>query len=515
MACEEGVRRGGLKADGLMRVQGMSSAMCASGLSDVHGVCAVGACKRAAEGLNRPLLSTLMLALAVAACALALSISLLPQQACALETVKCTARPNADVGSDVLGGMETRITWEGQAAADESVSKVSLTLPADTSFSTDDARLTVLSGADLMTRENVPVSFSSEGQTITASLEEPSNPGAYLRIEVYEVSFPVTGGSMSIGGAIERSDGTTEALDVPPIEVVGISLTKQITTYLEGQDWVQQWNSNKLLRLFFNPPILVSSVPIVFQGFLFALAIVLVSFPIAIPIGLLLAFMRMSRFAILRGLGSFYVNVVRGTPTFLQIYIAFFGLPLADIQIPHFLLGVLVLSFNSAAYQCEIFRAGIQSISKGQFEAARSLGMNGAQTMLFVIIPQTVRRVLPTLTNEFILLYKDTSLLAAVGIMEVVMYAKTIVASTGSITPYIVAAGFYLVVTLPLAKFVGMLEAKLAGADSGSAAPKSRKGKRRRSASDKGQGVMKRGLGHVEDGGNVDVSVSPERFSSM
>ena len=133
----------------------------------------------------------------------------------------------------------------------------------------------------------------------------------------------------------------------------------------------------------------------------------------------------------------------------------------------HGLSLIHILAMNSSAYLCEIFRAGIQSIPKGQFEASRSLGMNGAQTMLFVIIPQTVRRVIPTMTSEFILLYKDTSLLAAVGVMEVVMYAKTIVASTGSITPYIVAACFYLVITLPLAKLVGMLEAKLAGSDSG------------------------------------------------
>ena len=162
------------------------------------------------------------------------------------------------------------------------------------------------------------------------------------------------------------------------------------------------------------------------------------------------------------------MNIVRGTPAFLQIYIAFFGLPLAGVQIPSYPLGVAVMALNSAAYLCEIFRAGIQSIPKGQDEAARSLGMTAAQTMLYVIIPQTLRNVLPTMTSEFILLYKDTSLLAAVGVMEVVMYAKTIVASTGSITPYIVAALFYLVVTLPLARVVGKLEARLLGKDTGS-----------------------------------------------
>ena len=89
--------------------------------------------------------------------------------------------------------------------------------------------------------------------------------------------------------------------------------------------------------------------------------------------------------------------------------------------------------------------------------------MNRMQTMLYVIIPQTFRNVLPTLTSEFILLYKDTSLLAAVGVMEIVMYAKTIVATTGSITPYVVAALFYLLVTLPLTRVVSGLENRLAG----------------------------------------------------
>ena len=272
---------------------------------------------------------------------------------------------------------------------------------------------------------------------------------------------------------------------------------------------MKAWNSNTFLRLFLNPPIFVSSLPIVLQGFFMAVGIVLVAFPIAIPLGLLLSFMRMSKFAILRGLGSLYVNVVRGTPVFLQVYIAFFGLPLAGINIPSFPLGVIVLAMNSAAYQCEIFRAGIQSISKGQFEAARSLGMNAAQTMAYVIIPQTIRRVLPTMTNEFILLYKDTSMLAAVGVMELVMYAKTIVASTGSITPYIVAALFYLVLTLPLAKVVGNLERRLAGNETGGKKKRDKKGGKR-----KDSGFVDAKIEGKDESGS-GLEVSPERFSSM
>ena len=455
-----------------------------------------------------------------------LAMMSLAPTAYALETAKCTARPNANSGSDILGGVETRITWEAQSGDDESLSQIALTLPEGTEYSLESARLTVLTGDDLMTRENPEVDFASEGQTVLVNFAEPASAGSYFRLEVYGVEFPVAGGDMQLTGTYTTADGTThEVSDIPAIPVKVTSPTEQLSSYLEEQPWVQAWNSNKFLRLFLNPPILVSSFPVVFSGFLMALAIVFVAFPLAIPIGLIFSFMRMSKIGILRGIGSLYVNVVRGTPVFLQIYIAFFGLPLAGIQIPPFVLGVIVLALNSAAYQCEIFRAGIQSISKGQFEAARSLGMTGAQTMMFVIIPQTIRRVLPTMTSEFILLYKDTSLLAAVGVMEIVMYAKTIVASTGSITPYIVAALFYLVLTIPLAKLVGNLEERLAGNDVGSS--KSAKKKAAREAK-KAAREAKRAVnpGIVEEKleeapraiGQADVdevAVSPERLSSM
>ncbi len=113
-----------------------------------------------------------------------------------------------------------------------------------------------------------------------------------------------------------------------------------------------------------------------------------------------------------------------------------------------------MLALNSSAYLAEIFRAGIQSISKGQFEAASSLGMTYAQAMQHIIVPQTVKRVLPTMTSEFILLYKDTAMLSAVGVFELMMYSKNLAAITGNITPYVVAAGFYLMVTTPLISYV-------------------------------------------------------------
>lgn len=419
---------------------------------------------------------SLLMMLIVACSVFFAGLTLAPVNAEALDTAKCTARPNADGTSDVKGATETRITWEGQAASDESIKGITLTLPEGSSFTTKNARITMLSGDDLMQRTNIQASFAKEGDSIVASFDQAAPAGGYFRFEIYEVKFPASGGAMDLTGTYQLANGDYREIgQIPAINVVGIDPAEELSTFLGEQEWVQAWNSNKFLHLFLDPTILVTSFPVVIKGFFMALGIVLVAFPCAIPFGLILALMRMSKYRVLRGVATTYVNVVRGTPLFLQIYIAFFGLPLAGIQVPPFPLGVVVLAMNSSAYLCEIFRAGIQSIPKGQFEASRSLGMNGAQTMLFVIIPQTVRRVIPTMTSEFILLYKDTSLLAAVGVMEVVMYAKTIVAATGSITPYIVAACFYLIITLPLAKIVGHLEAHLADRDAGNTGKKKKK----------------------------------------
>lgn len=424
-------------------------------------------------------------ALAALAVLIALTCTLgLPLHAFGLETSKTTAKTNSDSGADVLGGKETRVTWEGIAAEGENLSGISLTFPAGTTFGTDDARVTLLKdrGSERVSTLNAKV--EADGQTINATFDlgEFKGQGDFYRLEVYEVVFPVAGGPQQLTGTYTLVDGTVHEMEIPVINVIETTIPEQIAMTIESQDWYKAWCENKFLKLFLNPALIVRSIPVVFNGFLMALGIVLVAFPCAIPLGLILALMRMSKLRILRALGSIYVNVVRGTPLFLQIYVAFFGLPLAGINIPNFPLGVIVLFMNSSAYLCEIFRAGIQSIPKGQTEASRSLGMNAAQTMIFVIIPQTVRRVIPTMTSEFILLYKDTSLLAAVGIMEVVQYSKSIVASTGSITPYIVAALFYLVITLPLAKFVGNLEAKLANTDGGSAPGKKKKSDKKASA---------------------------------
>lgn len=383
---------------------------------------------------------------------------LAPSQAQALEVTQCTAAPNEDGGNQILGGAETRITWRGQAAEDESVSSIVLTMPEGLQFDAEGVKVTGLDELDRV-ELNAQITIPGDG-TMHIDFPEPAPAGLSFLVETYGATFPAEGGTFTVSTQITDADGTvTDLGPSSEIQVAGLSKAEQISSWLDGQEWVHAWNSNRFLHMFFDPTIIVTSVPSVAQGWVTALGIVIIAFPLAIVVGFLLALLRMSKLLPLRAIASLYVNIVRGTPMFLQIYIAFFGLPLLGVNIDNFALGCIVMALNSCAYLCEIFRAGIQSINKGQFEAARSLGMSAPQTMINVIIPQAFRNVIPTMTNELITLYKDTSLLAAVGIMETVMYAKTITAATGNITPYIVAALFYLVVTLPMTAITRRMEA--------------------------------------------------------
>lgn len=413
---------------------------------------------------------------------LALVLSLfVPSFAGALTQDVTTAKSNETSTNNVLGGEPTRITWEAVVDDGESVDGVTVQLPDGSAFSDDSTvDVTVLDGTTRLRTENT-ATINADDDSVTVTFADPLTEGLRLRIQMYKTSLPNVDGEVTLTGTYHTTDGQTVQMgDSPAIQVSHASLAQRIVSWLDEQPWVQSWNSVTILKLFFEPQIIVSSIPTVATGWLLSLLLVCCGFPLAIPIGLLAAFMKIGKSRLLKVIASVYTGVIRGTPLFLQIYIAFFGLPLLGLNVNQYVLAVFVMSFNSGAYLCEIFRAGIQSIPRGQFEASRSLGMTATQTMFFVIIPQTVRRVIPTMTSEFILLYKDTSLLAAVGVMEMMLYARSVVSNTGNMTPYIVAACFYLIVTLPLIHLVTKLENRLASSDAGAARTegKSRKAKR-------------------------------------
>ena len=282
--------------------------------------------------------------------------------------------------------------------------------------------------------------------------------------------------------------GTPEVADGDVITIGGsdVTFTAGRTGIAGGLDW---WEAGKISHLYASPKIMSEAFWIVAAALRVSLVLVLLSFALAIPGGLTLAFMKMAKTPWTRVPATLYVDVIRGTPIFLQILLVFFGLTLLPpwqamvaavpiinenglfgIDNSMWIRAIIVLSFNSAAYMAEIFRAGIQSINKGQLEAARSLGMTTAAAMTYVIIPQTVRRILPTMMSEFILLFKDTALFAAVGMGEMVMRSREFASSTLNVSPYLLAAGFYLVITIPLGRLVQQLENRLARSEGGGAA---------------------------------------------
>jgi polar amino acid transport system permease protein len=158
-----------------------------------------------------------------------------------------------------------------------------------------------------------------------------------------------------------------------------------------------------------------------------------------------------------------FIEAIRGTPLYTQLLLVVFGLPqLLDHPIDEFWAGVLTIGLNSSAYVAEIFRGGIQSIDKGQMEAARSLGLSVGQSMRHVILPQAFRRVIPPLVNELVMLVKESSLVAAIALVELTRMAQINASRTFKPFPSLLAAAIiYLVLTLTLSRLAAWLERRL------------------------------------------------------
>lgn len=405
----------------------------------------------------RNVLAALVLVLAFAC--------VLPGTAFSMTTDKATARPNEDGGSGVIGGIATRLTWEGIVEDGEEVSAVTIALPEGASFDGSSTKVTVLDGLD---RASVEGAVATAGNQVKITFSEPIEPGYRLRLEISNMIFPPEGGDIAVEGTYTTTDGQTRELEPSkPISTIANTWLQSAVSVLDEQEWVQAWNSNSFLGMFLKPQLVLTSLFSLFPGWLVCLGIVVAAYPFAILLGLVFALMKISRHRLVRAVAIVYINTLRGTPLFLQIYITFFGLPMMHINIDNNILGIIVMAVNSSAYLAEIFRAGIESIPEGQYEAAASLGMGHLQTMVSIILPQTVRRVIPTVTSDFITAFKDTSLLSSVGVMELMMFSKNLTSVTGNMTPYVTAAIFYLVVTLPLIKIVTMVEKRMARSERG------------------------------------------------
>ncbi len=199
---------------------------------------------------------------------------------------------------------------------------------------------------------------------------------------------------------------------------------------------------------------------LILQGAEVTLTIFVITVMLSIPLGGLAALGRISTFAPLRYLMEFYVWVMRGTPLMLQLLFVYFALPLVGIRLPDFAAALLAFTLNYAAYFAEIFRAGIQAIPKGQYEAAAALGLKHWQMMRYIIFPQVLRVVLPPISNETINLVKDTSLIYILAMNDLLRVARTIVQREFDMTPFLIAGIFYLAMTAVLTWAFKKLEQK-------------------------------------------------------
>ncbi|ACL22746.1 amino acid ABC transporter membrane protein (PAAT family) [Desulfitobacterium sp. LBE] len=216
--------------------------------------------------------------------------------------------------------------------------------------------------------------------------------------------------------------------------------------------------------------LMLESVNPLLKGTLITLELTAGAVAMGIVIGLFMALMRLSNSRILRGFAIAYIDFFRGTPLLVQILMVYFAVPqLLNFQIPdnyQFIAGISAMGLNSGAYIAEIFRAGIQSIDKGQGEAARSLGMTQGQAMRHVILPQAFKRVIPPLGNEFIALLKDSSLVSFIALQDLMYSGKLIVSRTYQpFVIYLEVALFYLAMTLILSRFVNYTERRFGKSD--------------------------------------------------
>lgn len=207
---------------------------------------------------------------------------------------------------------------------------------------------------------------------------------------------------------------------------------------------------------------------------------------LGVILGTFVAMLKMSKLKIIRFLASVYIEVIRGTPILLQLYVFYFVLPelLPFLELSPFMWVAIAMCVNSGAYVSEVIRSGIQAVDKGQTEAARSLGLSQSQTMMRVVLPQAVRNILPALGNEFIMILKETSLASTFFLGDLMTSHKTVAGATYlQLESLIIVGAIYLCITFPLSKLVAWLEKKMSTDKS----YKSRKShKARKTVSEKG-----------------------------
>jgi polar amino acid transport system permease protein len=212
----------------------------------------------------------------------------------------------------------------------------------------------------------------------------------------------------------------------------------------------------------FDLGLIIDSVPFLLRGAVYTVQVSVLAIAFGLVLGWLFGLAAVSGVAALRAVTGCYVQFIRGTPLLVQIFLIYFGLPVLGLNLPAYWCGVIALGLNSGGFQAEIVRAGIESIDRGQTEAARSIGMSRFQTLVFILVPQTIRRVIPPLTNELITLVKSSSLLSAIAALELTHAGQLIIARTfAPFEIYAAVALIYLVMVNVLSRASALLEKRV------------------------------------------------------
>ncbi|MCD7778276.1 MAG: amino acid ABC transporter permease [Clostridiales bacterium] len=216
--------------------------------------------------------------------------------------------------------------------------------------------------------------------------------------------------------------------------------------------------------------LLQESLPVLLKGAGLTLRLTIVTLPFAVLLGLVACILGMTNIRdlkfvswLLRSISNVYIAVIRGTPILVQVFFIYFGVTqFLDIRMTAYTAGVISLSLNAGAYLSEIFRGGIQAVNKGQMEAARSLGLPYGNSMVKIILPQALRIVIPSIVNQFIITLKDTSIISVIGLMELTMQGKQIIARTyKSFYIWIMVGVIYFIMNYVLSKISQYIERRL------------------------------------------------------
>ena len=202
-------------------------------------------------------------------------------------------------------------------------------------------------------------------------------------------------------------------------------------------------------------------LPALLNGAVVTLQVFFIVIVLSIPLGIVLAFLMQIKFKPLNWLLTLYVWIMRGTPLLLQLIFVYYVLPSVGIVFDRLPAAILAFTLNYAAYFAEIYRSGIESMPVGQYEAAEILGYSKSQTFLHIILPQVIKRILPSVTNEVITLVKDTSLAFVIAVSEMFTIAKALASSQTSMVPYVAAGIFYYVFNFLVAWIMEKIEKHL------------------------------------------------------